>query len=102
VEAGVEPVRLLGLAGMLLVFASFIVKRWLWLYALNLAGTLLLTLYAILIGDPVFTVVEAGIAAFLAYRLLGELRGRGLENKGVESPVGGGGRRGGHGAMKEG
>ncbi len=96
-EAVIDQERLLGLAGMVLVFASFIVRRWVWLYAFNLAGTLLLTIYAILIGDPVFTVVEAGIALFLAYRLLGELRSSGgrLENKGVEAPVGG--RRGGRG-----
>ena len=59
---------------MLLIFASFIVKRWLWLYVFNLSGTILLTIYAIIIGDPVFTVVEAGIALFLGYRLLTELR----------------------------
>ncbi len=68
------PEKLLGLAGMLLIFASFIVKRWLWLYVFNLSGTILLTIYAIIIGDPVFTVVEAGIALFLGYRLLTELR----------------------------
>ncbi len=90
-EALVTPEKLVGLAGMLLVFTSFVVKRWVWLYGFNLAGTLLLTLYAILIGDPIFTVVEAGIAVFLAYRLLGELRlgGGRLENKGVGGPVGG-------------
>ncbi len=60
---------------MLLVFASFIVKRWTWLYAFNMTGAILLTLYAYLRGDPVFTVVEAGIVVFLAYRLYQELRG---------------------------
>ncbi len=68
------PEKLLGLAGMLLIFTSFIVKRWLWLYLFNLSGTLLLTAYAVIIGDPVFTIVEAGIALFLAYRLFIELR----------------------------
>ncbi len=72
----VDAVQALGLAGMLLVFASFIVKKWTWLYAFNMTGAALLALYAYLQGDPVFTVVEAGIVAFLAYRLLGEIRGR--------------------------
>lgn len=94
-EYTLDAERLVGVAGMLLVFASFIVKRWEWLYAFNLAGTLLLTLYAILVGDPVFTAVEAGIAVFLAYRLLGEIRRRGLENKGVEAPLEGRRVRGG-------
>ena len=73
-EAIGGPERIVGLAGMLLVFLSFIVKRWSWLYAFNLAGTLLLALYAVIIGDPIFTVVEAGIALFLAWRLLREIR----------------------------
>ncbi|MEB2837115.1 MAG: hypothetical protein GSR80_001269 [Desulfurococcales archaeon] len=66
----------LGLAGMVLVFASFVVKSWVWLYSLNLSGTVVLTLYAYLRRDPIFTVVEAGIALFLAYRLAGEIKGR--------------------------
>ena len=66
--------ELLGLAGMVLVFASFIVKRWTWLYAFNMSGAILLTLYAYLRGDPVFTAVEAGIVGFLAYRLLRETK----------------------------
>jgi hypothetical protein len=71
-----DPLGALGLAGMALVFASFIVKSWAWLYAFNMSGAVLLTLYAYLRGDPIFTVVEAGIVAFLAYRLHQELRGR--------------------------
>lgn len=74
-----DPVELLGLAGMVLVFASFIVKRWVWLYAFNMSGAILLTLYAYLRGDPVFTAVEAGIVGFLAYRLVGEVRNKGKE-----------------------
>jgi len=66
--------ELLGLAGMLLVFASFLVKRWVWLYSLNMSGALLLTLYAYLRRDPVFTIVEAWITGFLAFRLVSELR----------------------------
>ncbi len=69
-----DPVQALGVVGMLLVFASFIVKRWTWLYGFNMSGALLLTAYAYLRGDPVFTVVEAGIVAFLAYRLYRELK----------------------------
>jgi len=71
-----DPVQLLGLAGMALVFMSFIVKKWTWLYAFNMSGAILLTVYAYLRGDPVFTVVELGIVIFLLYRLLGELRER--------------------------
>ncbi len=68
-----EGVQLLGIAGMLLVFASFIVKRWIWLYSFNMTGALLLAVYAYLRGDYVFLVVETGIVVFLAYRLLGEV-----------------------------
>jgi len=71
-----DAVQALGLAGILLVFASFIMKRWTWLYALNMAGATLLTVYAYLRGDPIFTVLQAGIVAFLAYRLWRELRER--------------------------
>ncbi len=67
---------MVGVAGMLLVFASFIVKDWRWLYSLNLAGSLTLLFYAYLRGDPVFVVVEAGIVGMLAYRLYGEVTGR--------------------------
>jgi len=70
----IDPVELLGLAGMILVFLSFIVKDWRWLYGFNMSGAILLTLYAYLRGDPIFTIVEAGIVVFLAYRLAGELR----------------------------
>ncbi len=68
-----DGVQLLGIAGMLLVFASFIVKRWIWLYSFNMTGALLLAVYAYLRGDYVFLVVETGIVVFLAYRLLGEV-----------------------------
>ena len=68
-----DSVQMLGVAGMLLVFASFIVKRWVWLYSFNMTGAILLAVYAYLKGDYVFLVVESGIVGFLAYRLLGEL-----------------------------
>ncbi|MEB3859719.1 MAG: hypothetical protein LRS43_00755 [Desulfurococcales archaeon] len=71
-----EHATLIGIAGLLLVFTSFTVKNWLWLYSFNLTGALLLTLYAYLIRDPIFTIVEAGISGFLAYRLLSELKRR--------------------------
>jgi lipid-A-disaccharide synthase-like uncharacterized protein len=64
----------IGLAGMIFVFTSFIVKRWLWLYTFNLTGTVLLTIYAYLKRDLIFLVVEAGLVFFLLYRLLNEIR----------------------------
>ncbi len=75
--------EILGLMGMLLVFASFIVKDWKWLYSFNMAGATLLAIYAHLNGDIIFTVVEAGIVVFLAYRLANEIRNRrgGLETR---------------------
>jgi hypothetical protein len=68
--------ELLGIIGMILVFASFLVKRWVWLYSLNMSGALLLTIYAYLRRDLVFTLVEAWITGFLAYRLANELKGK--------------------------
>ena len=67
---------LLGLTGMILVFASFIVKDWRWLYSFNMTGAALLAAYAYILDNKVFLAVETGIVAFLAYRLAGEIRGR--------------------------
>ncbi len=66
----------IGVLGLLLVFTSFIVRNWVWLYSFNLSGAVLLTIYAYMIGDPIFTIVEAGISAFLSYRLVSEIRSR--------------------------
>ncbi len=66
--------QILGLVGMILVFISFIVKDWKWLYAFNMSGATILAIYAYLNNDPVFTVVEAGIVFFLAIRLVREIR----------------------------
>lgn len=77
----------IGIVGMLLVFASFIAKNWIWLYSLNLMGSTLLMLYAILNKDPVFTILEAGIVSLLVYRLIGEVKRRRLETR-VRSPPG--------------
>ena len=74
---GVDYTEAIGIVGMLLVFASFVVKDWRWLYSFNLSGAVLLTLYAYLRRDGVFFVVELGISAFLAYRLVRELRSGG-------------------------
>ncbi|MCE4599118.1 MAG: hypothetical protein F7C81_02860 [Desulfurococcales archaeon] len=68
-----ELERLIGLAGMILVFASFIVKRWTWLYTFNASGATLLALYALLRDDAIFFVVEVGIVMFLLYKLSREL-----------------------------
>jgi len=72
----IDPIQVIGIIGMLLVFLSFVVKKWIWLYAFNMTGAVLLTLYAYLRRDLIFTVVEAGIVLFLLYRLLGELKSR--------------------------
>ena len=82
---GVDYAEAIGIAGMLLVFASFIVKDWRWLYSFNLSGAILLTLYAYLKRDAVFFAVELGISAFLAYRLARELRS-GRPPSGYEGP----------------
>ncbi|MEB3764717.1 MAG: hypothetical protein GSR77_00920 [Desulfurococcales archaeon] len=66
--------QLLGLLGMILVFVSFIVKDWKWLYTFNMSGATILAIYAYLNNDPIFTIVEAGIVLFLAIRLARELR----------------------------
>ena len=81
----INTVEMIGVTGMLLVFTSFIAKNWVWLYSLNLTGSTLLMLYAILNHDPVFTILEAGIVALLIYRLTGEIRRRRLETR-VRSP----------------
>ncbi len=75
-----DPVQAIGLVGVVLVFASFVVKDWRWLYSFNMSGAALLAVYAYLTGSMVFLVVEAGIVAFLAYRLYNELTSGG-ENR---------------------
>lgn len=69
-------IDILGYVGVALVFVSFIVKRWVWLYGFNMGGAVVLTLYAYLRGDAVFTVLEAGIALYLAARFFSEVRAR--------------------------
>jgi len=76
---GVDPVQTIGLVGMILVFLSFLVKKWTWLYTFNMSGAILLTIYAYLKKDIIFTIVEVGIVAFLLYRLAGELKQQGRE-----------------------
>jgi len=67
----------LGYVGLILVFASFAVKRWEWLYAFNMSGAVILSIYALIKGETVFFILQTGIAIFLAYRLINELkRGR--------------------------
>lgn len=69
-----DATQIVGVCGMLLVFASFTIRKWIWLYSLNLAGTLLLDAYAIMRRDNVFAALELGIALFLTYRLINERR----------------------------
>jgi len=67
----------LGYVGLLLVFTSFVVKRWEWLYAFNMSGAVILSIYAFIKGEAVFFILQTGIAVFLAYRFINELkRGR--------------------------
>jgi hypothetical protein len=70
----VEVATIIGVTGMVLVFLSFIVKRWAWLYSFNLAGTTLLAIYAYMQKDLIFLIVETGLVFFLAYRLLNEVK----------------------------
>lgn len=70
-------VDILGYIGLTLVFTSFIVRRWVWLYTFNMLGAIILATYAYLIGNLVFTVLEAGLSFYLLLRLLEVLRGRG-------------------------
>ncbi len=81
----IDTTQIIGVTGMLLVFTSFIARNWIWLYTLNLTGSILLTTYAILNHDPVFTTLESGIVALLIYRLTGEIKRRRLEAR-VRSP----------------
>ncbi len=69
-----EPATVLGLLGMILVFSSFIVKKWIWLYTFNLVGTAILALYAYIRKDLIFLIVEVGLVFFLFYRLFNELK----------------------------
>ncbi|MCE4618792.1 MAG: hypothetical protein F7C37_05040 [Desulfurococcales archaeon] len=69
-----DSTQLIGVIGMLLVFTSFTIRNWIWLYMFNLLGTLLLDVYAIIRRDAVFAALETGIAIFLAYRLVDEYR----------------------------
>ncbi len=69
-------IDLIGLVGMILVFLSFIVKRWLWLYLFNASGAAFLALYAYLEGNMIFLLVELGILFFLSYRLVQEAGSR--------------------------
>jgi len=64
----------LGYIGLTLVFASFVVKRWEWLYAFNMSGAIILSIYAFIKGEAVFFILQTGIAIFLAYRLVNELK----------------------------
>lgn len=63
-------VESLGIIGLILVFASFIIKKWIWLYALNLSGAILLAIYAHLVGNTIFFILQCGISILLSYRLI--------------------------------
>ncbi len=79
--------ELLGLVGMLLVVAGWAIAlrgppppaRLSLLYS---AGSLLLTIYAILLGDPIFTVLNAAALGFAALNTWRALRRRGGSRNG--------------------
>lgn len=77
----IDAAQAIGVAGMLLVFASFLIRNWVWLYGLNLAGTLLLDVYAVIRRDAVFATLESGIALVLVYRFIREIRGGGSSTR---------------------
>lgn len=64
---------ILGYLGMVFVFASFIMRNWLWLHVFNGIGTALLLIYALLSGNIVFAVVEGGVLALLLYKVYQDL-----------------------------
>lgn len=66
--------ELIGYLGMLFVFTSFIIRNWLWLHVLNGIGTALLLIYALVLGNHVFAIVEGGVLALLAYRVYQDLK----------------------------
>ncbi len=66
----------LGYLGLCLVFASFLVKRWSWLYTLNGLGASILAVYAYMIGNKVFTILESVLALYLFAKLYREYRSR--------------------------
>jgi len=68
--------EVLGYLGLCLVFASFAVKRWSWLYTLNGMGAVVLAIYAYLVGNTVFTLLESVLAAYLFTKLYREYRSR--------------------------
>ena len=68
-------VEIIGLAGLILVFLSFTRKKWWWVYGLNGTGSLLLTTYAILLRNLVFTILEAGLTLYLFTKFIREVRG---------------------------
>ncbi len=72
----IDIIEVIGFIGLVLVFVSFIIKSWIWLYVFNMSGSAILTLYAYLRGNLVFTILEAGIVVFLVHRLVNELRQR--------------------------
>ncbi len=63
------PVLMVGILGMLLIIAGWITGLSntppLRLSTLYLAGSILLTIYAMALGDPIFTILNA-LAAFVA------------------------------------
>ena len=75
-------VELLGFTGMVLVVAGWAVALRgppppIRLSALYSAGSLLLTIYATVLGDPVFTALNAAALAFAALNIWRALRRRG-------------------------
>lgn len=76
----------IGVTGLILVFLSFLVQNWRWLYLFNGLGSFLLALYAFLQGNWIFTVLESGIVFFLLLQLYKELHTPEIE---IQIEVGG-------------
>jgi len=71
----------LGYIGLGLVFASFVIKRWTWLYTLNALGATVLAIYAHLVGNTVFTILEGGLAIYLLTKLYSEYKSRSSQSR---------------------
>ena len=64
----------IGFAGLILVFISFTVRKFHWIYGVNIIGTGLLEIYSIILGNFVFIAAEGMILVVLSYRFAREVK----------------------------